>query len=251
MKRKLREKWSALTDGLRAKLPRLSRPQRIVRNLICIPLAVLLVWLLAGGEALTPERAFRRAENFCMIGPSELLCEETYRYYYSTEYRWFLGETAEGYVSAKCGRTGGFPWGWYGQAVYWPRGEGATVVIREGTKNLGMYESAWFYVLGVPGSAVRAEVTIHSMSSGSLNGKPYDLDWLCTVYCEPNGEELLCGLLEIQDKTSDSWQAALEEIAVSDLFSPYADIPMTVRLYDVEDTIISEETFTYRYPGGR
>ena len=55
----------------------LSRPQRIVRNLIRIPLAVLLVWPPAGGEALTPERAFRRAENFSMIGPSELSCEET------------------------------------------------------------------------------------------------------------------------------------------------------------------------------
>ena len=104
---------------------------------------------------------------------------------------------------------------------------------------------------GFPAAFQWKQPEANPVTGGSLNGKPYDLDWLCTVYCEPNDEGLLCGLPELQDETTDSWQAALEEIAVSDLFSPYADIPMTVRLYDAEDTIISEETFTYRYPGGR
>ena len=70
-KERLLDGWDSLWEKLTSKIPRLPRPWRVARNLVCIPLAVWLLWLLMGGRALTPEWAFRREEQQQMVGPSE------------------------------------------------------------------------------------------------------------------------------------------------------------------------------------
>ena len=54
------------------RLPRLTRGQRTVRNLVLLPLVILLVW---GGNRFCirdPYLSFRRAEAQNLVGPSDI-----------------------------------------------------------------------------------------------------------------------------------------------------------------------------------
>ena len=50
-KERLLDGWDSLWEKLTSKIPRLPRPWRVALNLVCIPLAVWLLWLLMGGRA--------------------------------------------------------------------------------------------------------------------------------------------------------------------------------------------------------
>ena len=249
MREKLRARWDSLVQKLSRRIPRLSRPWRVVRNLLCIPLTVYLIWLFAGGNPLSPQWAFRREETLEMVGPSEILCEARYRYYYSTDYIWFLGETEGGYTSMSCSRSGGFLGGWSGRLAYWPRGEEVTMVVREGTRNPDVYEAAWVYLLGDASDAVRAEVDITFQQSGHLNDRPYDFDRVYTVECTRNEEGILCGLLAPTDQSEDLWTATVEELGLGGLFEYRAGLPVTVRLYGSNGELLLQTSFEYRYAG--
>lgn len=53
-------------------LPKLSRPQRIVRNFACIMLAVLCVWFMVEAPALTARWGYRRAERLNFLEEAEI-----------------------------------------------------------------------------------------------------------------------------------------------------------------------------------
>ena len=72
IKRRLLDWCDAQWERITARIPRLSRPWRVVRNLVCILLSVCLFWLLMGGEALTPEWAFRPAAPHKRVGPAAI-----------------------------------------------------------------------------------------------------------------------------------------------------------------------------------
>lgn len=55
------------------RIPRLSRPRRIVRNLICCVLLLVLCWFVMGAEPFLPRWAFRVAERTRLTGPAEIL----------------------------------------------------------------------------------------------------------------------------------------------------------------------------------
>lgn len=55
------------------RIPRLSRPQRIVRNFAFILLLAVAAWFLIGAPALTARWGFRRAERLNLLEPAEIL----------------------------------------------------------------------------------------------------------------------------------------------------------------------------------
>lgn len=73
MKEKTTEKWKRFTYPVVSRMPRLSRPWRVVRNLACIVLLAGVCYVLLGAPALTEEWAFRRAERQNLVGPTEIL----------------------------------------------------------------------------------------------------------------------------------------------------------------------------------
>lgn len=247
MREKLRAKWENFVYAVSARIPRLPRPWRVVRNLLCIPLTVYLIWLFTGGNPLTPLWAFRREEKLDMVGPSEILCEAEYRYYFSANYRWLLGETDCGYTSMACSKNGGFWGGWSGQLAYWPRGEEVTLVVRPGTENQDVYEAAWLYLFCEEPSAVRAEVDIEIEGAGSLNGVHYEFDRTYTVELVRNEADILCGVLLPADRGADKWTETLEEHRLDDLFQYSAKLPVTARLYGQGDELLLQTCFEYSY----
>ena len=246
MRERLRGKWDALRSRVGAKLPRLSRPWRTARNLVCIPLAVYLIWLFLGGNPLTARWAFRREEKMDLVGPSEILWTEDYNYYYSTRYQWLLGETEHGYTSVTCRREGLFR-GWSGQLSYWPRGEKVTLILREGTRNQDIYEAARLYLFCEEADVLRAEADITIRASGSLNGTPYDFDRTYTMELTPNEGGILSGVLLPRDREGSEWSKTLEEFRLGDLFHYTGEFPVTVRLYGAGETLLDQVSFLYSY----
>lgn len=55
------------------RIPRLSRPQRIMRNFAFILLLAVVAWFLTGAPALTARWGFRRAERLNLLEPAEIL----------------------------------------------------------------------------------------------------------------------------------------------------------------------------------
>lgn len=62
-----------LKRWLGRRIPRLNRPQRIIRNFACILLMLICTWFMMGAPALTPRWAFRRAERLNLLERSEIL----------------------------------------------------------------------------------------------------------------------------------------------------------------------------------
>lgn len=69
----MKEKVNAAWRRFLSKVPRLSRPWRIVRNVLCSAAVACLAWFLLGGPSLGSVWLFRQAEKLAMVGPSELL----------------------------------------------------------------------------------------------------------------------------------------------------------------------------------
>ena len=55
------------------RIPRLSRPQRIMRNFACILLMAVIAWFIMGAPAMTARWAFRRAERLNLMEGAEIL----------------------------------------------------------------------------------------------------------------------------------------------------------------------------------
>lgn len=55
------------------RIPRLSRPQRILRNFVCILIMAVIAWFLMGAPALTARWGFRRAERLNLLEPAAIL----------------------------------------------------------------------------------------------------------------------------------------------------------------------------------
>ena len=102
-KERMRAAWDRIWEKVTAKIPRLSRPWRVARNLACILLAVCLAWFFLGQPTIGDTWMFRRAEKQAMVGPSEIL--GTVRVNERDYSRMMVGETEEGIV-LPCGCSG-------------------------------------------------------------------------------------------------------------------------------------------------
>ena len=98
------------------RLPRLTRGQRTVRNLVLLPLVILLVW---GGNRFCirdPYLSFRRAEKQNLVGPSEIQAVVQNR-----EGRWAVGVYLD-QVLLSCAYS-------VDSLRYWPRAEDAPTLL--------------------------------------------------------------------------------------------------------------------------
>lgn len=247
MKEKLLGLWDRLTDPILSKIPRLSRPWKAVRNLVCILLAAVLIWFCRGANSLTPQWAFRRAEKSDLVGPSRVVTEEDYSYRSLSHWIQYIGETEDCYVSVMCRKQNGFLAGWDGNAVCWKKGEQVTLMAGGERWPYGEDGGYLFYLFSEE-SAARGEADLSIRSIGELNGRRYRFDHVYTVEFLPNEDGVLCGRLMPVDTEGDLWTVTLEECMLDDFWQNSAEIPVTVRLYDEEDGLILETSFEYRYP---
>ena len=164
-KERLLDGWDSLWEKLTSKIPRLPRPWRVALNLVCIPLAVWLLWLLMGGRALTPEWAFRREEQQQMVGPSEIL--GTFEVATNPDFpdrteRYIVGET-EGELLV-CQIFGNWSSGYSARLYVWEKSETMTLaLLADGGVPFPEYGTT-VYFLGyteLPG-AVRAELDLNA-----------------------------------------------------------------------------------------
>lgn len=66
----MKEKW----NQFKRKIPRLSRKQRLLRNVVCVPILLFLCWVLWGMPTFFSDRAtLHLREHLEMVGPSEYL----------------------------------------------------------------------------------------------------------------------------------------------------------------------------------
>jgi hypothetical protein len=237
MKEKISDRWKRFTRRITSKIPRLSRPWRVVRNVVCIVLAAYLAWMFSGGYAFTAQGAFRQAEKRNLVGRSEILLQE--RDYTSSErLTWILGRTDNGYVAGwyrHCKR------GWYGWSRSMSYYERQDVTLVPMTENEYGQDTIDLVLLAdVPGvSRGVAELTFDE--SGSLNGLPYDYHKTYSVEFLPGESDVLRGTLKAETEDDSSWESELERSQISDFYSEV--IPVTVRLYDEAGELVYETSF--------
>lgn len=162
-KERLLDGWDSLWEKLTSKIPRLPRPWRVARNLVCIVFGVYLIWLLLGGRALTPEWAFRREEQKQMVGPSEIL--GTFEVATNPDFpdrteRYIVGET-EGELLV-CQIFGSWSSGYSARLYVWEKSETMTLALLADGGTPFPDDGKTVYFLGyteLPG-AVRAELDL-------------------------------------------------------------------------------------------
>ena len=233
-KERLLAAWWRLWDRVTAKIPRLSRPWRTARNLVCIVLAAYLIWLLLGGRALTAEWAFRRAERQMLVGPSEML--GTFEVATDPDdpdrtQRYLVGET-EGAVLIGW-VTGSWYSGYNARLDVWEKSETMTLVPMTDGGGALRDQGVSVYFLGhteLPG-AVRAELDLTAQDEEEDEVE----QWHVTAELE-NG----CFVFPLEnfywrytEALSGEWSSDVVETAY------------TVRLYSGQGEILDERGWSY------
>ena len=93
----LKTRWDRLARAVSRRIPRLSRPWRVARNVACTAAALYFIWLFLGQPYLSERHMFRQAEKRAMVGPSEILGTITMPEGLGSYRRMILGETDNGY----------------------------------------------------------------------------------------------------------------------------------------------------------
>lgn len=241
-KERLLDGWDSLWEKLTSKIPRLPRPWRVVRNLVCILLAVCLFWLLMGGEALTPEWAFRRAERQMLVGPSEILLERR-----DGDMVTIMGRTGYGYFFGLFAQNADPLYGWYlRRTLYVERQEDVTFTVAR--PDWGVFDVSYVDLLLLcdDPAVSRGEAELTLAGSGSLNGRRYDFDQTYTVELLPEGEGVLSGRVEARSEDDGSWESLLERVMLGNIYDN--TVPVTIRLYDGGGALLLERSIQYRYP---
>lgn len=242
MREKIAEKWRQFTYPVTSKIPRLSRPWRVVRNLVCIVIAVCLIWLLSGGNALTAEWAFRRAETRALVGPSEILLRENVDGTAN-----IVGKTQNGYVLWQGAKYSGLLAGWHSREMaYQERQEYVTFSVAKpgwGAAFDAEYVDLLLFCDDPAVSRGEAEITI--AATGNLNGRPYDFNKTYTAEFLPAAEGVLSGRIEAETEDADSWSGMLERNRLGDIYD--STCPVTIRLYDESGELLLEKSIEYRY----
>lgn len=234
--------WRRLWDKVTAKIPRMPRPWRAARNLVCIVFGVYLIWLLLGGHPLTKGWAFRQAERQAMVGPSEILLERR-----ENEDVTILGETQEGYFIGRFSRLSGGGWS-TAATLYIQRQADVTLTVADVRPGI-RYGSAYVDLLLLcdDPTVSRGEAEITLAGTGSLNGRRYDFDQTYTVEFLPVEDGILSGRVEARSEDDGSWESLLERTMLGDIYSN--TVPVTIQLYNGAGALVLERSIQYRYPG--
>lgn len=242
----LMERLGRLRRKVGARIPRLSRPWRIVRNLVCIAFGVYLIWVLMGGHPLTKAWAFRRAERRDMVGSSEMILEQ-----WDGDEVTLVGRTEQGYFLGTFSREINPLRGWYTQGtLYVERQEDVTFTVAKTDRYGGIINEHCVELLLLcddPG-VTRGEAEIRIAGSGSLNGRDYDFDQVYTAECLPVADGVLSGRIEAVSELDGTWAGELERIMLGSIYK--AATPVTVRLYGADRELLLERSMEYRYPKG-
>lgn len=246
MMEKLRQKkarllaaWWRLWDKVAARMPRMPRPWRVVRNLACIALSLCGIWLLLGQPAMTEDAAFHQAERTAMLGPSEVIARGK-----AGERSYIVGETDYGYLLGRTVRYGLLSgWGCT-LRLYQEKGEKA-MLIPLNSDRYGQSDIDLLLVGEVPGvSYGQAEITI--AATGSLNGRDYEFQKTYAVSFTRGDDGLLYGRMKLETPDDGSFESELERCRIDDLYQQ--PCPVTIRLYGDEGELLYEDSFEYRYP---
>ncbi len=239
---RLRTARDRLWDKVTAKIPRLSRPWRVVRNLLCIVLAVYLIWMLGGENALTPERAFRRAEQQAMVGPSEIMLERR-----DGDMVTIMGRTDHGYFFGVFAPNAAPMYGWdIRRTFYAERQEDVTFTVAR--PEWGVFDVNYVDLLLLcdDPAVSRGEAELTLAGTGSLNGRRYDFDQTYTVEFLPAEDGILSGRVEARLEDDGSWESLLERVMLGHIYDD--TVPVTVRLYDAAGALLLERSIEYAYP---
>lgn len=242
MRAELAGMWKKITSPILSKIPRLPRPWRIVRNLVCIVLAVYLAWLFAGGNALTAKWAFRRAERLAMVGPSELLHETR-----DGDEVVLVGRTEYGYYIARFAKYANPLGGWYKRNdVYAERQETVTFSVARPDPGTISQPYVELLIFCDDPAVCRGEAEVTISGSGSLNGRSYEFDKTYTVEFLPTADGMLSGRVAAETADDSSWDGLLEQVMLDGIYN--VACPVTVRLYGEDGQLLYQEEFEYRYP---
>ena len=234
IKRRLLDWCDAQWERITARIPRLSRPWRVVRNLVCILLSVCLFWLLMGGEALTPEWAFRRAERQMRVGPSEILGTfevATDRDYPDRTERYIVGET-EGELLV-CQIFGSWSSGYSARLSVWEKSETMTLALLADGGIPFPDDGKIVYFLGYTELpwAVRAELDLTAQDEEEDETE----QWHVTAELE-NG----CFVFPFENFY---WRYT--EALSGDWSSGVVETAYTLRLYDSQGKLLAERSWSY------
>lgn len=227
-----------------SRLPRLPRKWRLVRNVICILLAVYFIWLFLDCRSLTMMGAFRRTEREQMLGPSEVV--------YRTKdgaATWLLGKITDGYLAT------GVRWdlGWKTRYfTFWEKGENVTLVP-VGYYPQGRADSVELLLFHEMNGVVRgeAEVTLNAtVGFGDGDVKAYEEGSVTETYLiqfEPCGEQALAGWIEPHFPDDGSLKNRTEKYAIGTVFGSDEILSFVVWLYDGEGNVVYHGTIEYSY----
>ncbi len=241
MTEKRSQRWRRFLSPIASRIPRLSRPWRVVRNLVCIVLGVYLIWLLLGGNPLTKEWAFRREERLAMVGPSEILLERP-----QSDTELVVGKTPEGYFLVQFFRQSVGSWV-TAATRYLPRQADVTLTAADVRTRARFQEESVDLLLLCDDPAVsRGEAELTLAGDGSVNGRRYDFDQTYTVEFLPEGERVLAGRLQPETDSDAGWEGEVERFALAWIYS--MEIPVTIRLYDGGGALLLERSIEYVFP---
>lgn len=227
-----------------SRLPRLPRKWRLVRNVICILLAVYFIWLFLDCRSMTLMGAFRRTEREQMLGPTEVV----YRIE-DGEVTWLFSEAADGYLAF------GARWGlgWYNSHfTYWDKGENMTLIpaLDYYDSEVDRAQMLLFHELNgvVRGEAkVTLDATVGFHYSDGRAEEEGSVTETYQIQFEPCGEQVLTGWIEPKFLDDDSLESRTEKYAMADVFDRNEILSFEVWLYDGQGELVYHDTVEYRY----
>lgn len=240
----LMERLGRLRRKLCSKIPRLSRPWRIVRNLVCIVFGVYLIWVLMGGYPLTKAWAFRRAERRDMVGPSEMILEQ-----WDENEVTLVGRTEQGYFLGTFSREINPLRGWYTQGtLYVERQEDVTFTVAKTDRYGGIIDEHCVELLLLcdDPAVTRGTAEVTFTGDGSIDGRRFEVDETYTVEFLPEREGVLAGRLQPKTDSGAGWEGQVERFVLSWIYS--TEIPVTIRLYDGGGALLLERSMEYVHP---
>lgn len=228
----MKHRWKSVrqwfAQSLRPKIPRLSRPWKLVRNVGCILLVVLICWVIQGARPLTDEWAFRRAERLSFVGPSEILgtiVQGTEQ----REERYMVGQTEQGVLVYLLQESG--LWDWAGDVSYWEKTGDITFVPEPEDYSYGNEDEAFFLVFtDLPGAAY-AELDL----SGQVEKYDEVQHWELTAELQ-NGY-FLFSCEDMPIPYLKAWNGYISYTAIS-------QASYTVRVYDSQGELLGEESWS-------
>ena len=248
------ERWSAAV----ARIPPRSRKGKVVRNVVIFLLAVVVYWAVAGAPALTAMWQFRRLERQHFVGPSEVIADLDVDWANWTYQRLLVAETEESYIlyMPESGMFRNFE-------IWEKQGEVMLVPGPDCNAPTEPAQAAPFVLLTqLPAARAEVEFTLpEGYFTGSKddprpNGTAYRAEGACQsgvfVFALP---EALPREEDLNDPFSNVELAAEQYHDLYALRSWSIDlryeeqiilpVPVTVRLWDGQGTLIYDETLIY------